>query len=51
MSEHHYSRRKWANRIVLILSGVAAGLAIMVLAGVALVLRNRQGDVGLWAGR
>jgi phosphate transport system permease protein len=31
MSEHGYSRRKWSNRIVLILSGVAAGLAIMVL--------------------
>jgi phosphate transport system permease protein len=31
MSEHGYSRRKWSNRIVLILSGVAAGLAILVL--------------------
>jgi phosphate transport system permease protein len=31
MSEHGYSRRKWSNRIVLILSGIAAGLAIMVL--------------------
>jgi len=31
MSEHGYSRRKWSNRIVLVLSGVAAGLAIMVL--------------------
>jgi phosphate transport system permease protein len=31
MSEHGYSRRKWFNRIVLILSGIAAGLAIMVL--------------------
>jgi phosphate transport system permease protein len=31
MSEHGYSRRRWSNRIVLILSGIAAGLAIMVL--------------------
>jgi phosphate transport system permease protein len=31
MSEHGYSRRKWSNRIVLGLSGIAAGLAIMVL--------------------
>jgi phosphate transport system permease protein len=31
MSEQGYSRRKWSNRIALILSGVAAGLAIMVL--------------------
>ncbi len=31
MSEHGYSRRKWSNRIVLILSGGAAGLAILVL--------------------
>jgi phosphate transport system permease protein len=31
MSEHHYSRRKWSNRIVLSLSGIAAGLTIMVL--------------------
>jgi phosphate transport system permease protein len=31
MSEHGYSRRKWSNRIVLILSGVATGLAILVL--------------------
>jgi phosphate transport system permease protein len=31
MSEHGYSRRKWANRLVLSLSGIAAGLAIMVL--------------------
>jgi phosphate transport system permease protein len=31
MAEHGYSRRKWSNRIVLILSGVAAGLAILVL--------------------
>jgi phosphate transport system permease protein len=31
MSEHGYSRRKWSNRIVLSLSGIAAGLAIMVL--------------------
>jgi phosphate transport system permease protein len=31
MSEHRYSRRKWSNRIVLGLSGIAAGLAIMVL--------------------
>jgi phosphate transport system permease protein len=31
MSEHGYSRRKWSNRIVLILTGVAAGLAILVL--------------------
>jgi phosphate transport system permease protein len=31
MSEHRYSRRKWSNRIVLILSGIAAGLAVMVL--------------------
>jgi phosphate transport system permease protein len=31
VSESSYSRRKWANRIVLGLSGVAAGLAIMVL--------------------
>jgi phosphate transport system permease protein len=31
MSEHGYSRRKWSGRIVLILSGIAAGLAIMVL--------------------
>jgi phosphate transport system permease protein len=31
MFEHGYSRRKWSNRIVLGLSGIAAGLAIMVL--------------------
>lgn len=31
MCEHGYSRRRWSNRIVLILSGIAAGLAIMVL--------------------
>jgi phosphate transport system permease protein len=31
MSEYRYSRRKWSNRIVLSLSGIAAGLAIMVL--------------------
>jgi phosphate transport system permease protein len=31
MSEHGYSRRKWSNRIVLILSGIAAGLAILIL--------------------
>jgi phosphate transport system permease protein len=31
MSEHGYSRRKWANRVMLILSTCAAGLAIMVL--------------------
>jgi phosphate transport system permease protein len=31
MSEHGYSRRRWSNRIVLSLSGIAAGLAIMVL--------------------
>jgi phosphate transport system permease protein len=31
MSEHGYSRRKWSNRIVLFLTGIAAGLAIMVL--------------------
>ncbi len=31
MSEHGYSRRKWSNRLMLILSSVAAGLAILVL--------------------
>jgi phosphate transport system permease protein len=31
MSEHGYSRRKWSNRIMLVLSGVATGLAITVL--------------------
>jgi phosphate transport system permease protein len=31
MSEHGYWRRKWSNRIVLSLSGIAAGLTIMVL--------------------
>lgn len=31
MSEQRHSRRKWSNRIVLGLSGIAAGLAIMVL--------------------
>jgi phosphate transport system permease protein len=31
MTEHGYWRRKWSNRIVLSLSGIAAGLAIMVL--------------------
>src|SRR4030042_5603435 len=31
-SERGYLRRKWFNRIMLILSGVAAGLAILVLA-------------------
>jgi phosphate transport system permease protein len=31
MSERGYSRRKWSNRLMLILSGGAAGLAILVL--------------------
>lgn len=31
MSEHGYLRRKWSNRVVLIMCGIAAGLAIMVL--------------------
>jgi phosphate transport system permease protein len=31
MPEHGYSRRKWSNRIVLSLTGIAAGLAILVL--------------------
>jgi phosphate transport system permease protein len=31
VSEHGYSRRKWSNRLMLSLSGLAAGLAIMVL--------------------
>jgi phosphate transport system permease protein len=31
MAEHGYSRRKWSNRLMLSLSSVAAGLAILVL--------------------
>lgn len=32
MPEHGYSRRKWSNRVMLGLSGCAAGLAILILA-------------------